>query len=77
MFGRKERNGDFHSTITDKPTMRRIKQEIRFGYIEGHVNLSCEADAEPQPEFVWYREGKKLYHNVTKERHSSVLQVGD
>lgn len=55
--------------------MRRIEQEIRFGYIKGYVNLTCEADAEPAPEFIWYRDGKKVFHNVYNEPHTSVLQV--
>ena len=59
----------------DKPHMKRIEQEIRFGYIKGYVNLTCEADAEPPAEFIWYRDGKKVFHNVHNGPHISILQV--
>lgn len=59
----------------DKPYMKRIEQEIRFGYIKGYVNLTCEADAEPPAEFIWYRDGKKVFHNVHNGPHISILQV--
>lgn len=55
--------------------MKRIEQEIRFGYIKGYVNLTCEADAEPPAEFIWYRDGKKVFHNVHNGPHISILQV--
>ncbi|CAO1325840.1 unnamed protein product, partial [Diamesa serratosioi] len=61
--------------VQHKPYMKRIEQEIRFGYIKGYVNLTCEADAEPPAEFIWYRDGKKVFHNVHNGPHISILQV--
>lgn len=66
--------------ILDKPMAppRKASADITFGYINGIVNLTCEAEAEPYANFTWHRHNKKLsskIHLIHSEGHLSVLQV--
>ncbi|XP_055386241.1 neural cell adhesion molecule 1-like [Condylostylus longicornis] len=52
--------------------------DIRYAYITGEVNLTCEATAEPPANFTWYRQGKKVdkkLHKIFNEPHRSVLNI--
>ena len=46
----------------------------QYGFIDGEVNLTCEADGNPKPEFIWYRDGKKV-NGAHTENYMSVLNV--
>jgi Immunoglobulin I-set domain len=49
--------------------------KVKYGFLDGEVDLNCDADARPKPEFSWYRNGKKIYRNVENEENHSVLHV--
>lgn len=46
--------------------------------MNGVVNLTCEAEAEPQATFTWSRDGKKMSpknHAIYTGNHTSMLQL--
>lgn len=64
----------------DKPIklIRRESADTQYGYLNGYVNVTCEAQAEPQARFTWYRFGKELHpkkNQIINGKHVSVLQV--
>lgn len=64
--------------IADKPIPVKRSVEITYAYINGVLNLTCEAIAEPQANFTWYRAGKRMTsktHTFYSASHVSYLQV--
>lgn len=63
--------------IADKPVWKNTTErpESSFGYVNGIVNLTCIAEAEPPANFTWYQHGKKLFHTTFVEQHTSILQL--
>jgi hypothetical protein len=47
-----------------------------YAISNGEVNLTCEANALPHPEFSWYRDGRRLYNKpIHNEDFHSVLTL--
>ena len=50
-----------------------------YGYVQGEVNLTCEAVAEPAATFTWTKDGEikgpSEGVHIYNEQHKSVLQV--
>lgn len=58
--------------------MRLQSADIQYGYLKGHVNVTCEAIADPLPQFHWYRNNKLLdpkHYQIVSTEYMSVLQV--
>lgn len=55
--------------------------DIYYAYLGGHVNMSCEAIAEPPASFTWIYDNKAISSNIKSdyrifyEPHSSVLEI--
>lgn len=53
--------------------------DVAFGYMNGYVNLTCIAEAEPNANFTWYRSGNKVLspkqNKIFNGEHISMLQV--
>jgi hypothetical protein len=68
--------------LADKPHWPN-EQSVRdraYGFVSGAVNLSCEAVAEPEPDFEWIKDNNRIgSHNkhakLFREPNRSVLQV--
>lgn len=57
--------------------MHRESSEIQYGYINGHVNITCQADDEPAA-FSWYHNNEHLdaqHHQIVYADRISILQV--
>ena len=66
------------AVITDKPFSRKKTVETAFAYQSGYVNLSCEVEAQPPAQFIWYRHGKKISAKdfpIFNDTHVSFLNV--
>lgn len=70
------------SYVLDKPQWRSptVGSVMAYGFIGGETNLTCDAVAEPEANYTWYRNGKEIRHqklNVTEilVGDKSVLQV--
>lgn len=59
----------FTNVITDPPRPTNVyeKHNIVYGYLGGTVNLTCEVEAEPQPNFKWFRKDK--HKNIGQKVH--------
>lgn len=69
-----------NNLFADKPVLpvRRESADIQYGYIDGYVNVTCEAEAEPAATFQWYRNKTRLdpkHYQITSGEHVSILQV--
>lgn len=69
--------------VSDKPVVF-AKEEVRFGYVNGTVDLVCQVQAEPPPTFKWFkkigksgkaRDFKGKVDNDSEEMHRSVAKV--
>lgn len=66
---------------TDKPIhanqyIRRESADMQFGYVKGHVNVTCEALAEPPATFQWFRNNKPIkQQQFINGEHVSFLPV--
>lgn len=60
---------------SDKPSIHGNHNSTKYGFIDGEVNLTCIADGKPRPEFLWFRNGKKVNNNVYHYSNFSVLQA--
>ncbi|XP_075225018.1 neural cell adhesion molecule 2-like [Lycorma delicatula] len=61
-------------------TPNQTNQELAYGYLSGVVNLTCEAIADPEPQFTWRRNNEVIapeHHNATviNEPQRSILQL--
>lgn len=61
--------------VPDKPALWKYQPTFKFAYMHGAVNLTCGADGNPKPEFIWYRHGKKIFTNIHHENSYSFLEV--
>lgn len=61
--------------FVDKPTISGHHRKTKYVFFDGDVNLTCEADGKPRPEFIWYRDGRKVSNIIYSEENYSVLQV--
>ena len=65
--------------LADKPQSLQERRETTYGYVQGNVNLTCEAKAEPAAFFTWLKNGEKQHPSenvrIFNEPHKSVLQV--
>jgi hypothetical protein len=47
-----------------------------FGFIDGEVDLLCDAHARPKPQFLWFRHGKRISQkNIKVNDNHSTLRV--
>ena len=47
-----------------------------FGFINGDVEMQCDAHGLPRPEFLWYRNAKRIsLKNVKSIDNHSTLRV--
>lgn len=68
--------------VSDKPVVF-AKEEVRYGYLNGTVDLVCQVQAEPPPTFKWSkilksgkaRDFKGKVENDSEEMHRSVAKV--
>lgn len=58
-----------------KPKMYGHPHRNRYAYLDGEVNLTCDADANPSADYFWFRDGKRIYNNVFSEENFSVLRI--
>ncbi|KAF4527228.1 hypothetical protein B566_EDAN010545 [Ephemera danica] len=70
------------SPIANKPLwpQEQSERERAYGFVSGHVNLSCAAVAEPEPNFEWLKENRSIelhepHAQLFREPSRSVLQL--
>lgn len=65
--------------LIDKPTFphptTHIKQEIVWGYLNGTVNLTCVAVADPPATFEWYKHKDKIPKNARVTSQSPDVSI--
>lgn len=66
--------------VSDKPVVL-AKQEVKYGYLNGTVELVCQVLAEPPPKFHWSKKLKRgkedLSDKVESDTYSSIAKVID
>lgn len=69
----------FFINILVKPILPiSISSDVVYAFVPSVINLTCEAEAEPKPNFDWYKNGKILNsppNTIFYNSHESSLQV--
>lgn len=70
---------DFYFIFLVKPVLPMfVSSDVVYAFVPSIINLTCEAEAEPTPEFDWFKNGKiinSLSNTIFYNHHESTLLV--